>query len=192
MSTSKSNIEKGPASSREPSYLSQQKRQYLVASRSAIANLGVMSVGPQNVANHLKSLGVEFDVVKTLRGRSGAPPLSPLGFGVARGPEILVARLNPEQGEALRLQSAGGFSPIVVEQDSPLAYGTATGLKQALIATSAAIAVDRTGLKPSSIRIQVLGDGDKPLSRVAVSVYGVGLPSEGLSDDNGQVELPLY
>jgi len=29
-------------------------------------------------------------------------------------------------------------------------------------------------------------------SKVAVLVYGVGSPSEGLTDEDGQVELPLY
>ena len=92
MSTSKSNIEKGTASSRERSYVGQQKRQYLIASRSAVSNLGLMSAGPQNVANQLKSFGTDFDVVKVLHGRSAAADLSSLALGVARGPEILVAR----------------------------------------------------------------------------------------------------
>lgn len=192
MSSSKSNVEKGPTSSRERVYLGQQKRQYLIASRPAMSNFGLMSGGSQNVANQLKGQGVEFEAVKSLQGRSPAAALSTLAFGLARGPEILVARLNPEQGEALRLQSASGFSQLIVEQDSPLSYGAVSSLKEALIASSAPARPDPTGLKPSRVRIQVVGTDDKPLPRVMVSVFGAGLPSQGISDDDGQVELPLY
>jgi subtilisin family serine protease len=192
MNTSKSNPEKGPASPREGYYLGQQKRQYLVASRAGVSNPSLFSVGPNNVANQLRALGVEFDVVKTLPGRSIAAPLATLGLSPTKGPEILVALINPEQGEALRFQSATSFSPLIVENDAPLAYGAASSLREALRAGTAASRVDRSTLKPSLVRIQVLGDGDKPLPKVAVLVYGVGSPSEGLTDENGQVELPLY
>jgi subtilisin family serine protease len=192
MSTSKSNPEKGPASPREGYYLGQQKRQYLIASRSGLSNPSLFSVGPQNVANQLRALGAEFEVVKTLPGRSIGSPMATLGLSPSRGPEILVARLNPEQGEALRLQSATGFTPLLVENDAPLCCGAATSLKASLRASAAAARVDRSSLKPSVVRIQVLGDDDKPLPKVAVLVYGVGSPSEGLTDEDGQVELPLY
>ena len=192
MSTSKSNVEKGPASSRKRSYLSEQKRQYLIASRPAMSNIGLMSGGLPNVATLLKGQGIEFEAVKSLQGRSpGGSPSTP-AFGLARGPEILIARLNPEQGEALRLQSANGFGQLIVEHDSPLAYGAASNLKQALIGNFAAARLDRTGLKPSPVRIQVVGADDKPVPGVTVLVFGAGLPSQGVSDDDGQVELPLY
>src|SRR5262249_38132857 len=102
ISTSKSNAEKGPSAHREGYYLGQHKRQYLIASRSGVSNLSLISVGPQNVATQLRALGVEFDVVKTLQGRTVAAPLPTLGLTTTKGPEILVARLNAEQGEALR------------------------------------------------------------------------------------------
>lgn len=193
MNTSKSNPEKGAVSAREGYYLGQQRRQYLIASRSGVSNPSLFSIGPQNVANQLRGLGVDFDVVKTLQGRSiVAPPLATLGLSPTKGPEILVARLNPEQGEALRFQSATGYSPLIVENDAPLSFGAATSLKESLRADAAAARVDRSSVKPSAIRIQVLGDGDKPLAKVAVLVYGIGAPSEGLTDEDGQVELALY
>jgi len=192
MSTSKSNVEKGPTPSRERAYLGQQKRQYLIASRPGVSNFGLLSAGLQNVSNQFKGQGIEFEVVKSLQGRSPAAPLSTLGLGVARGPEILVARLNPQQGEALRLQSASGLGQLIVEHDAPLAYGAVSSLKQALMANSAATRVDPSGLKPAPVRFQVLGEDDKPLPKVTVLVFGAGLPSQGVSDDNGQVELPLY
>jgi subtilisin len=192
MNTSKSNAEKGSPAPRDGYYLGQQKRQYLIASRSGVSNLSLISVGPQNVATQLRSLGVEYEVVKTLQGRTAAAPLATLGLGTTKGPEILVARLNAEQGEALRFQSATGFTPLIVEPDAPLSYGAATSLKQGLMAASCAARVDRSMIKPAPIRIQVLGDGDKPLSKVAVLVFGIGSPSEGVTDEDGQVELPLY
>src|SRR5262249_47611616 len=113
MNTSKSNAEKGSAAPREGYYLGQHKRQYLIASRSGVSNLSLISVGPQNVANQLRSLGVEYEVVKTLQGRTVAAPLATLGLNTTKGPEIVVARLNAEQGEALRFQSASGFTPLI-------------------------------------------------------------------------------
>jgi len=192
MNTSKSNAEKGSPAPRDGYYLGQQKRQYLIASRSGVSNLSLISLGPQNVANQLRSLGVEYEVVKTLQGRTAAAPLATLGLGTTKGPEILVARLNAEQGETLRFQSANGFTPLIVEPDALLSYGAATSLKQGLMAASCAARVDRSGIKPAAIRIQVLGDGDKPVSKVAVLVFGIGSPSEGITDEDGQVELPLY
>src|SRR5262249_1846465 len=73
-----------------------------------------------------------------------------------------------------------------------LCCGAAASLKASLRAGAAAARVDRSSLKPSVVRIQVLGDDDKPLPKVAVLVYGVGSPSEGLTNEDGQVELPLY
>ena len=157
-----------------------------------MSNFSLMSSGSPNVATQLKGLGIEFEPVKSLRGRSPAGSLSTPAFGLARGPEILVARLDPEQGEALRLQSANGFGQLIVEHDSPLSYGAAGNLEQALMGNSAALRVDRTGLKPSPVCIQLVGTDDKPLPGVAVLVFGAGLPSQGISDDDGKVELPLY
>jgi subtilisin family serine protease len=192
MSASKPNVEKQAGPPGEICYLGQHKRQYLIASRAGVWNLGLMSLGPQNVANQLKALGVEFEVVKTIPGRSAAAPLSTLAAGAAKGPEILVARLKPEQGETLRLQSASGLSPFIVEHDAPLAYGTATSLKQTLLGASSACRIDRAKLQSSQVRIQVLGEEDKPLAGVVVSLYGAGQPSEAVTDENGQAQMPLY
>jgi subtilisin len=101
-------------------------------------------------------------------------------------------RLDPEPGEALRFQSANGFSPLVVEHDCSLSSGATASLKQALLAAPGGGTIDRAGLKPFPVRIQALGEEDKPLSRVRISVYGVGSASEGMTDRNGQVELSLY
>lgn len=192
MSTSKPISDKKTVSPEEGCYLGQQKRQYMIASRSGAWNLSLMSIGAQNVASQLKAMGVEFEVVKTLRGRSAAAPLSTLAASAANPTEILVARLHPDHGEPLRAQSASGLSPLIVEHDAPLAYGTATSIKQGLLAASFGWRADRTKLQPSPVRIQVLGEADRPLAGVSVSLYGVGQPSEAVTDDKGQVELPLY
>src|SRR5262249_5928621 len=45
--------------------------------------------------------------------------------------------------------------------------------------------------KSRQIRLRVVGEGDKPLANVGVSLAGEGFPQEGRTDKRGEVTLPL-
>src|SRR4029450_1303262 len=46
-------------------------------------------------------------------------------------------------------------------------------------------------VEPRQMRFRVVGEGDRPLANVGVSLAGEGFPQEGRTDKRGDVTLPL-
>ncbi|MBV8097047.1 MAG: hypothetical protein JO110_28155, partial [Acetobacteraceae bacterium] len=69
------------------------------------------------VVEDLKHIGAK--ILRTIPPRG----FGPLGLGVARAPETIVASMPFEQGELLRQQAAAPGAAVIIEPNSPLTYG---------------------------------------------------------------------
>ncbi len=160
------------------------KKHYLISplrgSQARQAQLAPMSVGDLHQAVCSIS-GVE--IVKVLRANKDAAPMS-AASGTAS--DTYVVAMTPELAEQLK-QSAPPH--LVVEEDHPLTYGK----RHSDLDDSVAPAFVR-GFAPRvlAVALRVVGDGGKPLAGVAVTLTGDLFPAEGVTGEDGRVDLQLH
>ena len=125
-----------------------------------------------------------LEVVRVLRPRRGVSALSMIPDEAT---EVYVARIDPDRAELIRQMMP---PQLVIEEDAPLEYAAPTGLVRPgparLASWSFAGAVETR-----QMRFRVIGESDKPLTNVGVSLTGEGFPQEGRTDKKGEVTMPL-
>ncbi len=157
-----------------------RRQQYLIGSRPLP---GVAPVPTDLIVQALNAMpGVE--IVRRLRPR-GSQTLADSGNQPAF--EIIVARMDEEQGEALRRSAVLN---LVVEVDELLHCGGATlsSAMRILIGEQMAALL----CPGKEIMFRVLGEEDRPLAGASVVVFGSGLPSQAVTDASGQATVTLF
>lgn len=124
--------------------------------------------------------GVE--IIRRLRGRASEAGASAPAEIAA--PEIVVARMDEQRGEALRLNAP---PHVIVEIDAPLGYSD-MAVPEPMSWWHAVQAMPFPRLR-RELRFRILGDGDRPLANAVVTVYGHGFPAQAVSDSSGQASL---
>ena len=158
------------------------RQSYMIAPRAAglarLANIQPMSA--LQMQSTVQALGV--DVTRTIRRSRTA--LQTLGTGSGDAADVVVANLEPERAEVFRQSLPPN---MVIAPNLPLGYSTIPGGPVPGGAASPFFAqvVNRT------IALRVLGAGDNPLPGVNVSIAGEGAPAQGVTDNNGNVQLNL-
>jgi len=165
--------------------LVQGKRQYIVASRRGSQALGAgvrpMSAGAvRAVTGQLPGL----EIVRVLRPRRA---VSALSLTPDEATEVYVARVEADRAELIRQMMP---PQLVLEEDAALEYGTPTGLGSPAPTRLASWAT-MGNIETRQLRFRVVGEGDKPLANVGVSLAGEGFPQEGRTDRRGEMGLPL-
>lgn len=160
------------------------KRQYLLAPRRGSSALAAgvrpMSAGAmRGVVTQIPGL----DVVRTIRPRRA---LSPMSVTADESTEVYVARIETDRAELIR-QTAP--PQLIVEEDAYLDYGGPLGLLRQP-PRFGSISFGAT-VKPATYKFRVLGEGDKPLANVNVSLTGEAFPAEGQTDKKGEVTLEM-
>lgn len=186
-----SNGERGERGERGP--VGPRKRRYLIAQRPLPPGMQPMAAGfqpmsTQQIQDELRSLGA--DIVKEIHSR--APNLGMFATEAGRAPVttpgIVVAELEPEKGEQLRLSAA---SHMIVEHDALLKhFGYGASLELARSAVEAAV----SPLSPTasvSLSVRVVGPDGEPVGKASLCAYGRGFPAQCTSDDNGVATLTL-
>src|SRR5258706_14107408 len=161
------------------------KRQYIIAprrgSQALAAGLRPMSAAAAR-ATVAQLPGLEN--VRVLRPRRG---ISPLSLTPDEASEVYVGRIDPDRVELIKQMT---HPHLVVEEDALLEYGTPAGLVRPP-ATRLSSWNTVSSVETRQIRVRVLGEGDRPLASVGVSLAGEGFPQEGRTDKRGEVTLPL-
>jgi len=165
--------------------LDQGKRQFIIAPRRGSQALGA-GLRPMSAAAVRAVVGQVpgLDVVRVLRPRRG---FSPLSLTPDEATEVYVARIDPDRVELVRQMT---HPHLIVEEDALLEYGTPAGLTRPA-PTRLASWNSAGGVETRQIRLRVVGDGDRPLASVGVSLAGQGFPQEGRTDRRGELTLPL-
>jgi subtilisin family serine protease len=157
-----------------------RKPQYLIGSRSLP---GIAPVPTELIVHALEAMA-EVEIVRRLRPRKSPTPSD---GGLQSGSEIIVARMDEAQGEALRRNAAPN---LVIEADELLycADATHSGL------TSFGIGGQPTPLpcRGKDLRFRVVGEGDRPLAGARVFVFGSGLPAQAVTDESGHATVTFF
>jgi subtilisin len=161
------------------------KRQFIIAPRRGTQAL-TAGLRPMSGAAARALIGQlpGLELMRVLWPRRG---VSPLSLTPDEASEVYIARIDPDRVELVRQLT---HPQLLVEEDALLEYGAPAGL--ACPAPARLSSWNTLGaLETRQIRIRVLGDGDRPLASVGVSLSGDGFPQEGRTDKRGEVALPL-
>jgi subtilisin len=165
--------------------LHQGKRQFIIAPRrgSQALNAGLRPMPAAAVRAVIGQLP-GLDVVRVLRSRRA---ISSFSLVPDEATEVYVVRIDHDRAELVKQTLP---PQLLLEEDAALEYGTPAGL--ALPAPTRLASWSFTGdLETRQIRFRVLGEGEKPLAHVGVSLAGEGFPHEGRTDKRGELTLPL-
>jgi len=161
------------------------KRQFIIAPRRGSQAL-TAGVRPMSGAAARALVGQlpGLELMRVLRPRRGTSPLS---LSPDEASEVYVGRIDSDRAELVKQLT---HPQLLVEEDALLQYGTPAGLARPVptrLGSWNTVGV----LETRQIRIRVLGDGERPLASVGVSLSGEGFPQEGRTDKRGEVALPL-
>jgi subtilisin len=165
--------------------LDHSKRQFIITPRRGTealrAGLRPMSAGAVRAAlGQLPGL----EIVRVLRPRR---PASALSLYPDEAAETYVARLDPDRAELAKQMAP---PQLIIEEDMPLEYGSPAGLSRPA-PTRLASWSNAAAVETRQIKFRVIGEGDKPLVNVGLSLAGEGFPQEGRTDRRGELTLPL-
>ncbi len=165
--------------------LVQGKRQCLIASRRGSQALGA-GVRPMSAGSLRAVMGQlpGLEIVRVLRPRRG---MSALSLTPDEAAEVYVARIEADRAELIRQMMP---PQLVLEEDAALEYGTPAGLGMPA-PTRLASWSTLGNIETRQLRFRVIGEGERPLVNVGVSLAGEGFPLEGRTDRRGEVALSL-
>src|SRR5262245_12618743 len=175
----------GSGAPQAPRVLEHGRRQFVITSRRGGQALGTglrpVSAG---AVRALLSQIPGLEIVRVLRPRAGVPVMS---LSVDEATEVYVARIDPDRAE---LVGQSMPAQLIMEEDGPLEYAAPIALQHPV--PGRLTAWSTTGaLETRQIRFRVVGEGERPLANVGVSLTGEGAPQEGRTDKRGEVALPL-
>lgn len=125
-----------------------------------------------------------LEVVRVLRPRAA---VSVMSLSADEATEVYVARIDPDRAELIRQSMP---AQLIMEEDSLLEYAAPMARHGA--GPARLVAWSTTGgLETRQIRFRVVGEGERPLANVGVSLAGEGVSQEGRTDKRGEVVLPL-
>jgi subtilisin family serine protease len=173
------------AAAATPRILDQGKKQFLIASLRGSQAMGaglrpMSATAIRGVVGQIP--GVE--VARVLRPRRA---ISPLSVTADEATEVYVARIDSDRAELIRQTTP---PQLIVEEDAALEYGTPAGLPRPAPARLAAWS-SAGGMETRLFRFRVVGEGDRPLANVGLSLSGEGFPNEGRTDKRGEATLTL-
>jgi subtilisin len=125
-----------------------------------------------------------LEIVRVLRARV---PVSAMSLSADEATEVYLVRIDPERAGLIRQTMP---PQLIMEEDTPLDYPTPVAPPYPG-PTGLATWSSTTSLETRQIRFRVVGEGERPLINVAVSLAGDGAPQEGRTDKRGEVTLPL-
>jgi subtilisin len=164
-----------------------RKQRYLIGIR-ALPGFAPLQADP--FLERLSQMdGVE--IVRKLQGRgssavAGTHAEEVTGESAAQIPQIIVARMDEQRGEALRRSAP---PHVVVELDAPLSYSHPAVpelMSWQLVGRGMPFPRPRR-----EIRVRVVGEADRPLANAVVNVYGPGFPAQAITDASGHANLQI-
>jgi len=158
------------------------KRQFLIAARrdAALATAGLRPFAAGALENVVQNM--RLDIVKIHRPAA----MSTLAASADVAAQVYVAAIEPDRAALLQRTAP---PQMIVEEDAYLGYGPPKAVQQTAMSMMSAAPTE--GVVSREVRFYVLGEDDKPLSGIDVTLVGDGWPSQGTTDANGTVKLTL-
>src|SRR5712672_1431311 len=170
---------------KNPATSVRRKQRYLSGFRSLP---GIASLPSDPFLERLGQMdGVE--ITRRLKGRglqaAGMTPIA--GAPAAAAPEVVVAHMDEQRGEALRLNAP---PHVIVEIDAPLGYSDMAVTEP--MSWQHAVQVMPFPRPRREIRFRILGEGERPLANAVVNLFGPGFPGQAITDSSGQASLQTH
>lgn len=163
-----------PITSERPTYM-------IAPRRGPSARLaGVQPMSASTFNQTLIALGL--DIVGHIKRGSGT--IATLSAGTGEATDITLAKIEPERAELLQRTLPAN---LMIAKDVPLTYGGEVKTKPSFPSISTFSLTAET--KTFNVKFQILGKNDKPLPKVTVQLAGEAFPAQGLTNENGEVEL---
>lgn len=165
-----------------PKVLQGGKRQFLIAARrdAALATAGLRPFAAGALDSVVQNMNL--DIVKVHRPAA----MSTLAASADVAAQVYVANIEPDRAQLLQRTAP---PQMIVEEDAYLGYGPPRSVQQPSLSTLSA--VPSSEVVTREVRFVVVGEGDKPVPGVDVTLVGDGWPSQGTTDANGAVKLTL-
>jgi subtilisin len=157
------------------------KRQLLIAPRRGAATAaGIIRPMSAGALKGVIATLPDVDVVQVLKPRKMIQTMSATGDDAT---DVYVVRTSKDRAELLKQAAPPN---MIVEDDAYLDYG---GVVRPLAASGNVAAL--SGAATQEIQFRVVGDDDKPVSGVKITLTGDTFPAEGETDKKGEVTLDL-
>lgn len=158
------------------------KRQFLIAARrdNALAVAGLRPFAAGALDNVVQNMNL--DIVKVHRPAA----MSTLAASADVAAQVYVANIEPERAQLLQRTAP---PQMIVEEDAYLGYGPPKSVQQTSVSMMGA--VPSSEIISRDVRFVVVGEGDKPVPGVEVTIVGDGWPSQGTTGPDGTVKLTL-
>ena len=173
-----------PASAAQPAsdnLVGARQRRYLIAPRSSP---GMAPMSTDSITNIIQNMP-DVTIVRHVKSAG----FGALSFGGAAGtamPDVVVAEMSVERGEALRNTAPPN---IIVEEDKLLQHSM-DDLAFRVMSSAVQAAVLPAPVS-AEVQLRIVGDGNKPLPKATVYLYGTGFPTQGVTDGSGLVTLTV-
>jgi subtilisin len=160
--------------------LASRKAQYMIGGRV----LPGMPAMPTELVLQALAAIPEVEIVRRVRPRTA---MTASAGGIAPAGEIIVARMDARQGEALRRNAAPN---LIVDPDEPLRIADA--LAAEMMRPDVGAATIPWPCRSKEIDFHVVGPDDKPVAGADIFVFGSGLPAQAATDAAGRATVAFY
>ncbi|MEN3776545.1 S8 family serine peptidase [Priestia megaterium] len=164
--------------------LTTERPTYMIAPRRSpeARMVGLQPMATSTMDQMISALGL--DVIRRIRRGHGT--IQTLSAGAGEATDILVAQIEPERANLLQQT----LPPhLVMARNKRLTYGDTARSQQAQPHAEAFSPTAKTSTLKFGFR--VLGQDNKPLSNVTVQLVGEAFPTQGLTNEKGEVQLEL-
>lgn len=159
-----------------------QKPTYMITPhRSAIAQMSrVQPMSAQTMSEIFSNMGL--DVVRRIQ--RSQKTIQIMGAGAGGLTDVFVVQCEPERAVLLRQTIPQN---LMISEDKILDYGYNIGT-QRMMPRIKTLSATAEPIK-RKFRFRILGQEDKPISKVTLHLTGDAFPAQGVTNGNGEVEL---
>ncbi|MFI2801188.1 S8 family peptidase [Bacillus cereus] len=140
---------------------------------------GMQPMAAHALNEYVANMGLE--VVKRIR--PSTETLGAMGVGAGVANETIVAKIEPERAEIIRQTLPPN---LVISKDRILNYGDPVKPKITLTPLYAT-----PNLVTRKFKFQIVGKNKEALDKITVQLVGDGYPVDGVTNENGEIELEI-
>ena len=161
-----------------------EKTKYMISPRH---NLNVQMAGFQPMSTSsmdqtLTTLGI--DVIGHIKRSEGT--IQTLGVGGNQATDIVLTKIEPNRAELLKKTLPIN---LMIAEDKPLHYRDSIQSKEEFPSIRKFSSTAET--KTRKFKFRILGDNEKPLSKVTVQLTGDTFPNQAITNEQGEIEIEV-
>ncbi|WP_179957983.1 S8 family serine peptidase [Bacillus sp. AR18-7] len=172
-----------PDNNSEEVSINSEKRHYMIGPlhKLALQNAGLSPLSQNDMDLFVKEFLENMGIKEVDRIHPSNKTLMAMEAGVNDATDTIVVEMDPKNLEFIKKTMP---PQLIITEDKPLGYNK---IEQDLIHLTPFSVIQDP--KKRKFRFLVIGQDNKPLSKVSVCVVGEWAPAYGITDENGKVEI---